>query len=515
MLKENIKFKEISIAVIFRIAITIAVFAFFLYTMAHNLMFSPLWGDEWTEYEFSQYGLRNGSMYHAIISTYQPPLYNWIMHFWLKVSTNLVWFRSFNVVIGMITASFLFATLKRLYHTYVADAALVALAVTYEWIYCIQECSEYTLLLVFIAASFYFYVRVCENYSYVFLILFVLSCVGALYSQYGAAFVSVPFLMVAYIKFVTERHTKKDRIWLTVIYAISGLGFGIPLYKYFLIPQTAHQQTVEEGVPFAIDMLKDMHAWIGQLIAYFFHLQEDETWNQFFVYFGVIVLCASVIAIVNRKTQSVKRTILVVFILGYVLHVMLVQCNIYAKGAGFFFRYSYFYMPMLSIVIPIAIIELAGLFRPNVRAGIAMLLAGSMVPGLYYSYTVMMENWKKANDDTIAQIWLEKQAWNLPTYLAGYAEDAFYQWIPEYTDMNEEYLQNLYPVTQESDVDLEKLPDRFYIWQTNWPTAFGNKIIEHAIFLDYSYERYFYADEGYGGMLIYFEKVEQNGETAN
>jgi hypothetical protein len=474
-------------------------------------MFSPLWGDEWVEYKYSQLYLKDGSMYRAIISTFQPPLYNWTMHFWLKISTNLVWFRSFNVLVGMITAVFLFATLKRLYHVYVAGAVLLALSVTYEWIYCIQECSEYAIMLMFLAAAFYFYVRLCDKYAYVWLILFVLSCVGSLYSQYGAAFVAVPLLAVAYVKLLMEGHTMRNRIGLTAIYAVSGLGFGLPLYKYFLVPQMNRQQTAEESIPFAIDMLKDMHTWLGQLIAYFFHLHEDETWNQFFIYIGVIILCISLVAVINRSTQSVKRTILIVFLIGYLLNVILVQCQIYAKGApgvfqGFFYRYSYFYIPMLCIVIPVAIIEFARLFQPNIKAGIALLLIGCMLPGLYFSYTQMMENWKKSNDDAIAQIWLEKEAWNLPTYLVGYAEDAFYQWIPEYTEMNDMYLQNLYPVTLTDDVDLNNLPDRFYVWETNWPIQVGTNIVETAMSSGYAYECYYSANYGYAGRLMYFEK---------
>lgn len=115
-----------------------ACFLFFFFMMRFNLMHSPLWGDEWVEYYYSQESIITGDLYKAIISTFQPPLYNHLMHLWLKISQSLLWFRLFNVAIGFITAIFIYKTNRKQYSKKVGAISIVALAVCYRWVYCIQ-----------------------------------------------------------------------------------------------------------------------------------------------------------------------------------------------------------------------------------------------------------------------------------------------------------------------------------------------------------------------------------------
>ena len=82
-------------------------FIFFLFMMALNLLHSAPWGDEWVEYYYSQTAIRTGDLYNRIIGTFQPPLYNFLMHFWLKMDQTILWFRLFNVFIGCVAGLFL------------------------------------------------------------------------------------------------------------------------------------------------------------------------------------------------------------------------------------------------------------------------------------------------------------------------------------------------------------------------------------------------------------------------
>lgn len=57
------------------------VFGFFLFTMLFRLTHSALWGDEWVEYQFSQACISTGELYMKVINTFQPPMYNHVMHY--------------------------------------------------------------------------------------------------------------------------------------------------------------------------------------------------------------------------------------------------------------------------------------------------------------------------------------------------------------------------------------------------------------------------------------------------
>lgn len=489
-------------------------FAFFLYTMLHNLMFSPLWGDEWVEYTYSQLGLRNGDMYQAIISTYQPPLYNWIMHFWLSVSTNVFWFRLFNVVVGMASAAFLFATVRKVYNAYIADVVIVALAAVYQWIYCIQECSEYALMLLFLFASLYAYICLEEKYTVTRLGLFIVACVAAIYSQYGAVFVIGPLLMLEGGRLLLSKEiSNKNKVIVAGSYLASGLVFAIPLYIWFMKPQMANQQTTGNRLPFAKEMLSEVHVKIGQIFAYFLNLQDDETWNALFMKVGIIILIMVLILIVKPKIEGYKRRLAIVFMTAYLLHVVLVEMHIYGmvavnESAGFYWRYSYFYIPLLCILLPICIGEFSKLFPETSGKVIIGILCGVLVIPFFFSYKQMMLNWKKSNDDVVAQEWLAHEGWKEPTYLVEYAANQFEYWIPKYCELDDSYRENLIYINYPEDVDMNNLPEKFYVWQTNWPRAVGQQLIESALNQGYEYERYAFFNDGYGGILIYFYQTE-------
>ncbi len=127
------------------------VFLFYIFMMMYRLTYSPLWFDEHIEHLISQMSLTNGEMYQNIIITFQPPLYNFIMHFWLMLGTGDFWFRLFNVILGIVVGASIYVTVRRLYSFKAATFAVALLAVCYQYIYCVQECSEYQLMVMNIA----------------------------------------------------------------------------------------------------------------------------------------------------------------------------------------------------------------------------------------------------------------------------------------------------------------------------------------------------------------------------
>ena len=180
---------------------TIFVIAFILFEfmMIFNITHSAPWGDEWVEYVYSQAGIRDGGLYNNIIITFQPPLYNFLMHFWLKINQSVLWFRLFNIFIGTGTGIFIFNSVKKLFNEKVAGFSLCALAVCYQWVYCIQECSEYALMLCCLSMALYFYVISFEKFTYRYMILFLTGSILSAYSQYGSVFVILPLLFLFYV----------------------------------------------------------------------------------------------------------------------------------------------------------------------------------------------------------------------------------------------------------------------------------------------------------------------------
>lgn len=481
----------------------ILVFAFFMFMMIFHLTHSALWEDEWVEYSFSQASILNGDMYHRIISTYQPPLYNFLMHFWLKFDQSVLWFRSFNILLGCISGIFLFCTIKKLLNERTAMVMLCVLAVTYQWVYCIQECSEYALMLSCMFASIYFYVKTWEKFRYIYMILFLLCSVSAIYSQYGSVFIILPLLLLFFIKSMIDQDiNKREKLIIFASYVVCLMIFAIPLCVLFLKTQLENNQISENTITLTIDLLRDFPFTLGNIIGYFFNLNSGNIWPVLFGIAGLFLLGTSVFAVINnRRMPWTKKSLIITLWIGYSLHYILVQKHIYAMvhpgvSGGFFSRYSYFYIPFLCIVTPVILNELYNLM-PSVTkqtfkfSGIAMIIT-SLILSMYST----LQNWNKTFDDQFAEIWMENEGWNDITYLYGRASNGFNYYVSHSDGYKESYMNNV-----TSNVDNNKLPLRFWAWRTNGGGDYWKETIDKATTLGYTVN--IFRDSGGAGQLAY------------
>ena len=485
-------------------ALVIFSFLFFLLMMLFNLTNSALWGDELVEYYYSQKAIQTGELYNAIIYTYQPPLYNFIMHFWLKISGSLFWFRFFNVILGTISFWFLYSTLKNLVGCRKACVSSIILAVCYQWIYCIQECSEYALMLCALFMTLYFYVMCLECFSYAKMIGFVLSCVMAVYSQYGAVFVIVPLLCLFFCKIIFgNEHSQKRKMIIIAVYIFSFFAFALPLYIFFAKIQIKHHAIAENSIQFTADLLKDIPFIIGKIFAWFFNVNDVDTASIIFGIFGLIFLSIIINCLICKSENWIKRSLLLCMLITYVMHYVLVELHIYAmvhpgQSSGFYCRYSYFYIPLMAIVVPIIYDQLEkSLNKYQILRLACVLLTGTV---LFVSFIGTVQNWHKSYVDQISKFWLDNKGWEDATYLFG---DVSHWGISFYAGGSSKCPDNCLDKVYES-VDNDILPDRFWAWANDWKTDGWEVTVDRAKELGYVVE--IYANYGDKGKLSFCHK---------
>ena len=483
--------------------LTAVSFGFFVFMMLFNLMHSALWGDEWVEYSISQAGIRSGTMYGRIVGTFQPPLYNFIMHFWLKISTSLFWFRFFNVVIGSISFVFLYLTIKTLISKKAACLTTGVLAVCYNWVYCIQECSEYALMLCCVFGAIFFYVKCLEGFSYPKAAGFILSCVLAMYSQYGAVFVIVPLLILFFLGNVTDAGSDiRRKLTLILAYVFSLVFFAAPLYLKFARLQMAGNEISKHTVTLGHNLLTELPFTFGQIAAYLFGLNTGNVWP---VLFGVMGWAAFIltILIIKGNADRTKKSLLMAMWIGYLAHYLLVQAHIYAmlhpnQSSGFFSRYSYFYIPIMSVIFPVLIHEGRGLIRYNGSfVKYAAVCFSCFVIGI--STFAVLKNWHKSYDDKYAGIWMENEGWQDTTYVFGVARYGFNYYVTHADGYKDGFLDKTEYMSE--TVSDEKLAKRFWAWNSNWGNSGWKGTVERARQLGYTVE--IYDDSGSAGQLAY------------
>ena len=477
-------------------------FCFFIFMMAFQITHSAPWGDEWNEYRISQKSIGSGEMYRSIINTYQPPLYNFLMHFWLKFGTSVLWFRSMNLVLGTIAGLFLFSSLKKLYNEKIAGITLMFLAVCFHWVYCIQECSEYALMLCAIFASLYFYILCFEQFGYVKMSAFLLCSVAAIYSQYGSVFVILPLLALFFIKNVFDKRVPAARkVILCASYLACLLVFAAPLYFYYLKIQLGNNEIGGSKVTLSPELFMDFPFTLGKITGYFFHLQGTAEWTGVFCVLSLLIITAAVLLLRRNSLGWIKNSIILCTLIAYAAHFLLVQLHIYAMvhpdmSAGFYERYSYFYIPLLSLLFPVLVVEYGMIVKEGrlelCRAVLLFLSCAIFALSMFAT----LQNWHKAYDDQFAEIWLEHEGWKDTTYLYGKAKYGFEYYISHSDQFEESFFDNVH-----KEVDNKHLAPRFWAWRTNWGGEGWQDTIDTARALGYKVT--IYNDSGYAGQLAF------------
>ena len=481
------------------------VFLFYIFMMMYRLTYSPLWFDEHIEHLISQMSLTNGEMYQNIIITFQPPLYNFIMHFWLMLGTGDFWFRLFNVILGVVVGASIYVTVRRLYSFKAATFAVALLAVCYQYIYCVQECSEYQLMVMNIALMICFYVKSMQSLDklssrslYLNTLLFVFFAVCAMYSQYGAMFMVIPFLALYWFQVVFKQN-KKDTLIITVLYGVAAVFGALPLFVLYASKQLAENAIAENaGVTFGVSELLSIFTEPGRIIAYLYNIPMNSLTNLFLGIAGVLFIIISILIIIGKvkalkkndscsasesciyanANRKITASLLAIMLTGYVLHYFLVVFHIYAmihpgESAGFYARYSYFYIPLATITLTIMLIELKRIMIdnriPEMATSLTIKKANLVLCGLFAAVALVvfvpriMRNWHKSYDDVFTATWITQNGWEETTYLVGQARFGFKRYV---TDVyGEAIAANAF---HESQVNFDYLPESFWIWRMSW-----------------------------------------------
>ncbi len=147
------------------------------------------------------------NLFPAMAGEFHPPLLHLIMHFWLSFGNYSEWFlRLPSIFAGLGTIYFLYLTLIHLFpqKRSIALLAVFLLSISPLHIYYSQELRMYSLSAFFTTSSWYLLLRLLdEPKSKLFFSLFLLTCLGNLYSFYGSF-----FILAAQLVFVLFYHRR-------------------------------------------------------------------------------------------------------------------------------------------------------------------------------------------------------------------------------------------------------------------------------------------------------------------
>lgn len=429
-------------------------FAFFFLVTCYKLTNAPLWFDETVEYWYSKVMIgplpweSSGNMYQRIVSTFQPPLYNFLMYFWLKISDTEWWFRFFGVVMGFIGNLGIYKSVKKVGNSYIAAIAVMFSSCIYQLVYYWQECAEYCLMLGTLCWTIYFFLCVVEERTTKNIILFTISAILPVFSQYGAAFPVLTMLLVTYA-FVVIKKEKGGVIRISISYIVAFVVAAIPLFFFFLIKQMENQQGGEiqaKVLSFEGNIVKD----------FFSSLKTVVKWNLFSYYgdqFAVIFIIVSVIAIIAMFILSKKNYVKIlglVNIATWILYYFAVKIGIYSYGS-FGSRYDLFFLPLWIVTIFCLGIEIYETLKVKCSgkfdclkyyyAGICLCM---VICFIYLGWTSKIQNnWNKENMRDPVKKWISEGAEDSNTIVYYAGGSGFSYYLRQYDGYKEELENNV------------------------------------------------------------------------
>lgn len=408
---------------------------FIFYTM--NATKSGLWYDEAIEYYYSKYmtglvpgGLGTRNMYERIRITFQPPLYNVLMHFWLIFFDSEFAFRFAGIITTMIGAVGVFMAVEEIVpHGVWGNFGTLFYLFTPGIVGYGLECAEYNLMLCFVAWAVYFFMRVMIGKDPRALFGFFLFGCLSVYSQYGAVFFVAGMYFAILILFVSEKRFGELRKF--AVFSIIALVIAVlPLICLFIIPQMNNQGSL------AVSHLPYFE--YGLLIDFLQGIRKTlRTMFSDFAFAGVMVLLAICCISLIKQSKIMIYSVLSMAV-TWILYFFAVCCTFYAYNSftensigstNLGGKYSYFMIPGTVIILTIGL----ALFMQQVKEKsikiAAVFMGGVMLCLVLYCSIGMyrVEAYGRTYDDVreVTMSWYDNEAYKSDTLVHQWDDAMF------------------------------------------------------------------------------------------
>ena len=414
-----------------------AAFALFFLTACHRLSFSSLWFDEAIEYWYSKvlsgtlpFSQTTG-MYERVVSTLQPPLYNFLMYLWLHVSDTVWWFRFFGVICGAVGMAGLWKGVRKAGGGGLLAAGSVCFcACCYRLVFYWQEAAEYCLLLGSLFVTLWFWIRLVQDPDWKGAVLFTVSAVVPVYSQYGAAFPVAALALTALVCVLLGRDLRTIGA-LAGSYAAALLFAALPLWQLYLSKQIGlqHGGGDAHGIVFENGFVHDGLVALHSVFRWLLTPDMDSTASRLLM----LLLLLALIALATWGGRLMKALIFS-DVLAWLLYFFAVEMGIYADMSygGFGNRYSLCLLPMWIVTGAVGCLEAYRILGdlearfPRIR-GVRHLTAGIAAGVVLCSclaswHDRIAANWSKDDIREVVAHWYAEDAASKDT-LVYYAAD--------------------------------------------------------------------------------------------
>lgn len=429
-----------------------------------------LWYDESIEYFYSKYmGLLPdnmlvvsdaSNMYERICSTFQPPLYNVLMYFWLLIFDGEASFRLAGVIVTFVGAIGFFKSIRVLTDCGWASAGIIVYLLTNSVMFYALECAEYNLMLCIESWAMFYFARFLKEQDIKrrknSIVGFFIFAILAAYSQYGSILLMVP-LCIAMIIDVIRSGDKKLAVVMIVGIAITLVFFALPLLYFFLIPQMEVQHSI--GVSHTPVFIRNVfHSFLFGLysvIQFLFAVPSSGPISFFVLFLGVIAL----MGLCNRS--GILSVLWSTMIAVYVLYFVLVACSYYAYNdwngqlgchnlGGMNGRYTLYMLPLVLLVLIYGVFNFKEYLLASGKCGHNTIKYCLWGISLFYTIagvrTLFLNSWQKQYQNDVRdvyELWESLGGSKNYTIVADVVNPPFQYYFMHSDEFNDETVKNV------------------------------------------------------------------------
>ncbi len=489
-----------------------AAFAYYFIMALYKLTQTPIWQDEAMEFYCSlpvKGAIRGVTQYATMYERMakiqqQPPLYNWLMCLWLQISEDEWWYRFSSVLMVFGAAVGLYFIIRRLCNRYLAAFCVIIFSSIYIIMYYVKEASEYALLLMFLFWLIYAYVLICENVTVKRIVAFTVLCVLSVYTHYGAVFAVVPMALSVVIMMFRQKEWRnlKAALLLDVSAVIFG---GIPLVRFFLIPQSANQVSTLFGEREIIiengNIIGDIIFSISSVFRWcVLDIDRDTEKIGFLVDLAGLVILAVIIFVAVKTGKKVLRSFLWCNIAVFTIYYVITKLNLYAYG-WYGNRYNMFIFPLWFVLIAVSLYEFAVILKRSDKKAVfkaAYIIQAGMILAcvLYCAYGDyrVSNHWWKMDLRTVVNKWYGEEGYNVPTLLDFHQRYAFVYYFTH----NEQYDEQLWEKIKWNEEIETYSTNLAGIWQKYIYEIYGGELPDELYLVTGQYNVFVKAFEEFG-----------------
>lgn len=298
-----------------------------------------LWFDEAYEFWASVVSFRN--LFKVVSSSFQPPLYNILLHFWMKAGHSEFWLRLLSVLLDIFG---ILATLLLCLRAFNQKTTLfvgLTLALMPALIRYSQEAGEYALWLCCLQWLGYFMFRVIQEGQWKHWLLLGFTSLLAWYSHYGAlVLIAAAYLVLFVLLILKKERSAYKKLFVSALLTAIGALAVVPT----LLAQTKTMGSASKWIDVPIPrLMRDIaKGFLDSLNFMFtgFPFTRINRWIPWTIFIVLILLGVWVWIRQGKKGLFYPLYLLTTF----VVYAALIVPGFYGHGS-FGFRYGLVLLP--------------------------------------------------------------------------------------------------------------------------------------------------------------------------